>query len=81
MRPDLMTLELSASFSEKTIFGGFPHAPVKFWLDNVSVKFSGKVLPPPHPTLSFTKQVNGLYVHSGAGDYERQEIRTVQNNA
>ncbi len=62
----------------KDNFGGFPHAPVKFWLDNVSVKFSGKVLPPPHPTMSIRKQVNGLYIHSGAGDYERQEVRTVQ---
>jgi hypothetical protein len=59
-------------------FDNHPHAPVRFWLDNVSIKFSGAAPPPPPPpAMTVERPVRGLNLFtSGSGDYQRESIRT-----
>ena len=52
-------------------FGGFPHAPIVFWMDDVSLNLGGP--PPPPPTLSVSKPVRGLSVYAGSGGVNDRE--------
>ena len=59
-------------------FQGYPQVPLTFWLDNVTVKFSGTPPPPPPPpTMSIDRPVGGLNLFAAGGDYDRAEIRTL----
>ena len=59
-------------------FDNHPHAPFRFWLDNIAVKFSGAAPPPPPPpTMSVDRPLRGLNLFTGgSGDYQRESIRT-----
>lgn len=54
-------------------YGGYPTNPITFWLDNVSLNYSGA--PPAPPVVSFEKPLPGLNVwDSTSGAYDRQSI-------
>jgi len=51
----------------------------KFWIDNITL--GGTAGPPPPPRVSLKKATSGLnVVSSGTGQYDRQQIRTVDSN-
>jgi hypothetical protein len=54
-------------------YGGYPKAPITFWLDNVALNLGGP--PPPPPTLAIEKAVPGFNViDSSAGINDRESI-------
>jgi hypothetical protein len=54
-------------------YGGYPKQPITFWLDNVSLNYSGT--PPPPPVVSFEQVHPGLNIwDSTGGTYDRQSI-------
>jgi hypothetical protein len=54
-------------------YGGYPKTNITFWLDNVSLNYSGT--PPPPPVVSISKAIPGLNVFdSSPGQYDRESI-------